>query len=64
LVLDLLTGPLVPSTYDNLGTGIRRFIFFCDKEGITPLQATAADMPGLAALITHSRTVAASILQP
>jgi hypothetical protein len=44
LVLDLLTGSLAPTTYNNYGTEMRRFTFFCDKEGITPLHATAADM--------------------
>jgi hypothetical protein len=44
LVLDLLTGSLAPTIYNNYDTGMRRFIVFCDDEGITPLHATAADM--------------------
>jgi hypothetical protein len=43
-VLGLLTGSLAPTTYNNYGTGMRRFTVFYDEEGITPLQATAADM--------------------
>jgi predicted transglutaminase-like cysteine proteinase len=37
LVLDLLTGSVAPTTYNNYGTGMRRFTLFCDEEGITPL---------------------------
>jgi hypothetical protein len=44
LVLDQLTGSLAPTTYNNYGTGMRRFTIFCNEEGITPLEATAADM--------------------
>jgi hypothetical protein len=44
LVLDLLTGSLAPTTYNNYGTGMRRFTISCDEEGITSLHATAADM--------------------
>jgi hypothetical protein len=44
LVLDLLTGSLALTTYNNYGTGMRRFTVFCNEEGITPLEATAADM--------------------
>jgi hypothetical protein len=45
LVHDLLTGSLAPTTYNNYGTGMRRFIVFCNAEGITAsLKATAADM--------------------
>jgi hypothetical protein len=36
IVLDLLTGPLASTTYNNYGTGMRRFMFFCNEEGITP----------------------------
>jgi site-specific recombinase XerD len=44
-VLDLLTGSLASTTYNNYGTGMRRFTVFCGEEGITPLvEATAADM--------------------
>jgi hypothetical protein len=44
LMLDLLTGSLTPTTYNNYGTGMRRFTVFCDEEGIAPLKTTAADM--------------------
>jgi hypothetical protein len=44
LVLDLLTGSLAHTICNNYGTGMRRFTFFCNDEGITPLEATAADM--------------------
>jgi hypothetical protein len=37
LRLDLLTGSLAPTTYNNYGTGMQRFTFCCDEEGITPL---------------------------
>jgi hypothetical protein len=37
LTLDLLTGSLTPTTYNNYGTGMRRFTVFCNEEGITPL---------------------------
>jgi hypothetical protein len=43
LVLDLVTDSLAPTTY-NYGSGMRRFTVFCNEEGITPLEATAADM--------------------
>jgi hypothetical protein len=39
LVLDLLTGSLAPTTYNNYGTGMRRFTVFRDEQGITPLEA-------------------------
>jgi hypothetical protein len=32
------------TTNNNYGTGMRRFTLFCNDEGITPLEATAADM--------------------
>jgi hypothetical protein len=32
LVLDLLTGSLAPTTYNNYGTGMRRFTFFATKK--------------------------------
>jgi hypothetical protein len=44
LVLNLLTGSFAPATYDNHGTGMRRFTVFCDEGGITPLWSTAADI--------------------
>jgi hypothetical protein len=44
LVLDLLTVSLAPTTYNNYGTGMRRFTVFCNEEGIIPLESTAADM--------------------
>jgi hypothetical protein len=44
LVLDLLSGSLAPIAYNNYGTGMRRCIVFYNEEGITPLEATAADM--------------------
>jgi hypothetical protein len=50
-VLDLLTGSLAPTTNNNYGTGVRRFTVFYDKEGITMLQATAADMLRLTACL-------------
>jgi hypothetical protein len=64
LVLELLTGSLAPATYNNYGTGMRRFTFFCDKESITPLQATAAHMLRFRAWLAIARTVAASSLKP
>jgi hypothetical protein len=36
LVLDLLTGSLAPTTYNNYGTRMRRFIVLCEEDGITP----------------------------
>jgi hypothetical protein len=44
LVLDLVTDSFAPTTYNNYGSGMRRFTFSCNEEGITPLEATAADM--------------------
>jgi site-specific recombinase XerD len=44
LVLDLLAGSLAPTTNNNYDTGMRRFTDFCNEEGITPLEATAADI--------------------
>ena len=64
LVLDLLTGSLAPSTYNNYGTGMRRFIVFCNEEGITPLEATAADMLRFTAWLARSGTIAANSLRP
>jgi hypothetical protein len=65
LVLDLFTGPLAPTTYNNYGTGMRRFTVFCDEEGITPLHATAADMLSfIRAWLARARAVAASNPQP
>jgi hypothetical protein len=32
LMLDLLTGSLAPATYNNHGTGMRRFTVFCNEE--------------------------------
>jgi hypothetical protein len=57
LVLDLLTGFLAPTIYDNCGIGMRRFNVFCDEEGITPIHDTAVDMLRyrLARPITDSR---------
>jgi hypothetical protein len=37
LALNLLTGFLAPTTYNNYGTGMHRFMVSCDEEGITPL---------------------------
>jgi hypothetical protein len=64
LVYELLTGSLAPTTYNNNGTGMQRFTFFCDEEGITPLQATTAHMLRFRAWLARARTVAASSLQP
>jgi hypothetical protein len=63
LVLNLLTGSLAPTTYDNYGTGMRRFIVFCDEEGITPLQANAGDTLHVTVWIARLETVEASNLQ-
>jgi hypothetical protein len=64
LVLDLLTGSLAPTTCNNYGTGMRRFTVSCNKEGITPLEATAADMLRFRAWLARSGTIAANSLQP
>jgi site-specific recombinase XerD len=63
LVLDLLTGSLAHTTY-NYGTGMRRFTVFCHEEGITPLEATAANMLRFAAWLARAGTIAANSLQP
>jgi hypothetical protein len=63
LVLDLLTGSLAPTTYNNYGTGMRRFTFFCNEEGITPLEATVADMLRFTPWLARAGTVAANSLQ-
>jgi hypothetical protein len=64
LVLDLLTGSLTPTTYKNYGTGIVTIHIFCDEEGITPLHATAADMPRFTSWLARAGTVVACSLQP
>jgi site-specific recombinase XerD len=64
LVLDLLTGSLAPTTYNNYGTGMRRFTVFCNEEGITPLEATAAVMLRFTTWLARSGTIAANSLQP
>jgi hypothetical protein len=64
LVLDLLTGSLAPTTYNHYGTGMRRFTVFCNEEGITPLEATAADMLRFTAWLARYGTIAANNLQP
>jgi hypothetical protein len=64
LVLDLLTGSLAPTTYNNYGTGMRRFTVFCKEEGITPLEATAADMLRFTIWLARAGTIAANNLQP
>jgi hypothetical protein len=63
-VLDLLTGSLAPTNYNNSGTGMQRLAVFCDEEGITPLQAIAAGMLRFRAWLARAITVAASSLQP
>jgi hypothetical protein len=64
LVLDLLTGSLAPTTYNNYGTGMRRSIVFCNEKGITPLEAAAADMLRFTTWLAGSGTIAANNLQP
>jgi hypothetical protein len=64
LVLDLLTGSLAPTTYNKYGTGVRRFFVSCNGEGITPLEATAADMFRFTTWLARSGTIAANNLQP
>jgi hypothetical protein len=64
LVLDLLTGSLAPTTYDNHGTRMHRFTVFCNEEGIAPLHATAADMLRFTTWLVRSGTFAANTLQP
>jgi hypothetical protein len=54
LVLDLLTGSLAPTTYNNYNTRARRFTVFPDEEGITPLDATAADMLHFTTLLARA----------
>jgi hypothetical protein len=64
LVLDLLTGTLAPTTYDNYGTGMRRITFFCNEEGINPLHVTVAETLRFTAWLARSSTVAANCLLP
>jgi hypothetical protein len=64
LVLDLLTSSFTPTTYNNYGTGMRRFTVFGDEEGITPLHAIAADMLRCTSWLARAGTVAAISLQP
>jgi hypothetical protein len=64
LVLDLLIVSLAPTTYNNYGTGMRRFAVFSNEEGITPLEATAIDMLRFTTWLARAGTVAANILQP
>jgi site-specific recombinase XerC len=64
LVLDLLTRSLAPATYNNYGTGMRCFNVYCNEEGITSLQATAADMLRFTTWLARSGTIAANSLQP
>jgi hypothetical protein len=64
LVLDLPTGSLAPTTYNNYGTGMRRLTVFCSEEGITPLEANADDMLHFTAWLARAGTVAAKSLQP
>jgi hypothetical protein len=64
LVLDLFTGSLAHATYNNYGTGMPRFNVFCDKEGIIPLQAIAADMLRFTSWLARVGIVAANSLQP
>jgi hypothetical protein len=64
LVLDLLTGSLAPTTYNNYGTGMRRVTVSCDEEGVTPLHAAAADMLRFTTWLARAGTVAATSLQP
>jgi hypothetical protein len=64
LVLDLLTGSLALTTYNNYGTGMCRFTVFCKEEGIIPLEATAAVMLRFTAWLARSGTIAANSLQP
>jgi hypothetical protein len=64
LVLDLLTGSLVPTSNNNYDTGMRRFTVFRDEEGITPLQATSADMLRFTTWLARTRTAEANGFQP
>jgi hypothetical protein len=67
LVLELLTGSLSITTYNNYGTGVRRFTGFYDEMGIIPLHATAADMLRFTTWLARAgfrEIVAASSLQP
>jgi hypothetical protein len=43
---------------------MRRFTFFCNEEGITPLEATAANMLRFTIWLARAGTVAANSLQP
>jgi hypothetical protein len=63
LVLDLLTGSLGPTTHNNYGTGMRRFTVFCNEKGITPFEATAADMLRFTTWLARAGTIAANSLQ-
>jgi hypothetical protein len=63
-VLDLLTGSLAPTTCNNYGTGMRRYTFFCNEEGITPLEATTADMLRFTAWLARAGAFTANSLQP
>jgi hypothetical protein len=64
IVLDLLTGSIASTTYNNYGTGMRRFTGFCNEEGIISLKATEADMLRCTTWLARAGTVAANNLQP
>jgi hypothetical protein len=64
LVLDLLTGSLAPTTYNNYGTGMLRFTVFYNEEGTTPLEAISADMLRFTTRLARAGTIAANSLQP
>jgi hypothetical protein len=53
-----------PTTYNNYGTGMRRFTVFCNEEGITPLEATAAEMLRFAAWLARAGIIVTNSLQP
>jgi hypothetical protein len=43
---------------------MQRFTVFCNEEGITPLEATAADMLRVTSWLARAGTIAADSLQP
>jgi hypothetical protein len=63
-VLDLLTGSLGPTTYNKYGTGMRLLTDFCNEEGVTPLEHTAADMLRFTTWLARAGIIAANSLQP
>jgi hypothetical protein len=62
--LDLLTTAWAKSTSDTYNSAIKPYFQFCEEQGIPPLAATAATMPGYIAWIGKRGTIKATSLQP